>query len=179
MAMRFGMLRSLALAAPLMLGAPLSHAAAQSARSTAQPAALVKANSAAVAEHLGTLYQRFLDFNRTHDTSSYRDLLTEDYVYIGGDSGTVLDRTERLRRDATATEQLDVFRVHRCDLRIHASVAFGPCWYRIEGLSAGSKGLERGRWDGVSLVTFMKGGDGRWRIAATRPSVSGTPPAAR
>ncbi len=177
--MRLRTIRTLALAAPLALGAPLAPAAAQSAKKAAKPAALVKANAAAVAQQLGTLYQRFLDLNRTKDTAGYRDLLTDDYVYVGGDSGTVLDRTERLRRDATAAEQLEVFRVHHCDLRIHDAVAFGPCWYRIEGLSAGNSGLERGRWDGVSLVTFLRGDDGRWRIAATRPSVSAAPPAPR
>jgi ketosteroid isomerase-like protein len=42
----------------------------------------------------------------------------------------------------------------------------------MEGLSGG----RRGRWEGVSVVTFVRGGDGQWRIAATRPSPSHGPP---
>ena len=162
---------TLALVVPLALGAPLSRAPAQP---SARPSAPGRGREAVVGD-LTALYQRFLDANRTHDTTRYRDLLTADYVYVGGDSGMVLDRAERLRRDAESREQLEVFRVYRCDLRVHGAAAFGPCWYHLEGLSEG----ERGRWDGVSLVTFLKGDDGRWRIAATRPSASAGPPPPR
>jgi ketosteroid isomerase-like protein len=159
--MRHPRLRTIALAAPLALGAPLAPASAQ------------PRGRPAVAGELTALYQRFIDAIRARDTVRIRALLTADYVYVGGDSGAVLDRTERLRRDAASTDTLAVFRVYDCDLRVRASVAFGPCWYHLRGRSEG----EHGQWDGVSLVTFLKEGDGRWRIAATRPSVSGKPPA--
>ena len=164
--MRHPLLRAIALAAPLALGAPLAGAAAQPWGGGAR--------SPVVAE-LTALYQRFLDANRVHDTTRARELLTPDYVYVGGDSGRVLDRAERMRRDAASTDSLSVFRVYQCDLRVHGAAAFGPCWFHQQGRSEG----QYGRWDGVSLVTFLKGDDGRWRIAATRPSMAVLPPAVR
>lgn len=163
--MRHPLLRAIALAAPPALGAPHAEAAAQPWGGVRAP----------VVGELTALYQRFLDANRTRDTARAREMLTPDYVYVGGDSGRVLDRAQRLRRDAASTDTLSVFRVYQCDLRVHGPAAFGPCWYHLEGRSDG----QRGRWDGVSLVTFLQGDDGRWRIAATRPSGAALPPSVR
>jgi ketosteroid isomerase-like protein len=129
-------------------------------------------DNATVSAELTALYQRFVDATRTRDTARYRDMMTADYIYVGGDSGVILDRTQRLRRDAQDPDRFDVFRVRRCDLRVHGTAAVGPCWYTMEGVSEG----QRGRWEGVSMVTFVRGADGQWRIAATRPSPSHWPP---
>ncbi len=114
------------------------------------------------------VYQRFLDGIRRRDTTSYRELLTPDYVYVGGDSGMfVRGRSARLKRDAASKDRWDIFEMERCDLAIQQATAVGPCWYHAVGVSEG----ERGDWHGVSLVTFVRAKSGQWQIAATRPSV--------
>jgi hypothetical protein len=112
------------------------------------------------------IYQRFLDGLRQGDTLGYRDLLTADYRYVGeADSRVIIGRSARLVRDAEARDSLTELVVERCDLATRATVAVGPCWFRMKGRSSG----EVGEWRGVSLTTFVLDGD-RWRIAATRPS---------
>lgn len=114
------------------------------------------------------LYQRFLTGIRLRDTSSYRDVLTPDYVYIGGDGGlVVIGRTERLKLDVSSTDRWDVFEVERCEIVVREATAVGPCWYHAKGQSDG----QPGDWHGIALVTFARSAAGPWQIAATRPSV--------
>jgi hypothetical protein len=144
-----------AAAAMTILGTPVAGAQADRSGSTTQ-ATLVR------------LYQRFLTGIRLRDTSSYRDILAPDYVYVGGDSGLVVaGRTARLTFDASSTDRWEVFEVERCDIVVRDVTAVGPCWYHVKGLSQG----QRGDWHGISLVTFARSSAGQWQIAATRPSV--------
>jgi hypothetical protein len=122
---------------------------------------------------LQQIYQRFLDGIRKRDTASYRDLLTPDYFYVGGDSNLVVSgRSARLRRDLESPDRWDAFDAERCDLSIHDNIAVGPCWYHITGMSAG----QHGDWHGISMVTFVRSQAGTWQIAATRPTVLPTRP---
>src|SRR4051812_29320704 len=94
---------------------------------------------------LSRLYQRFLTGIRLRDTATYRAVLAPDYVFIGGDSGTVVTgRDARIRRDARTADRWDVFEVERCELTVHSNTAVGPC-YHAKGLSEG----KRGDWHGV------------------------------
>lgn len=120
------------------------------------------------AAELQQIYQRFLDAIRLRDTTGYRDLVTDDYLFVAGDTGAVTrGRATRAALDAASTDRWEVFDVERCDLTVRTGVAVGPCWYRARGVSDGTQG----DWRGVAMVTFIRDTDGRWRIAATRPTV--------
>jgi ketosteroid isomerase-like protein len=160
--------------APLATTLLLAASAALAAPAAAQPVAKAVHNAravskAAVDSAVGAVYQRFLDGLRRRDTASYRDLLTPDYVHIAGDTAQVTaGRAARLQWDMTQTNRISAFDLHRCDVRPYGEAAVGPCWYR-QVTEADGKQYE---FEGVSLVTFVRGGDGRWRIAATRPSLA-------
>jgi hypothetical protein len=136
----------------------------------ATPAAAQRpTDKAAVDSSFRALYQRFLDGLKHRDTTAYRDLLTPNYVHIAGDTAVVrTGRSERLRWDLAQDDQIRVFEVRRCDMQAYGDAAVGPCWYRQVTVSGGKE------WDqlGVSMVTFVRGTDRRWRIAATRPSLA-------
>jgi ketosteroid isomerase-like protein len=140
---------SVALALPL-------HAQAPAARAT-------------LADTLQQVYQRFLDGLRSRDTTMYRELLTPNYVHMFGDSASVsFGRAARLRWDASQASTITEFHLVRCDVESYGDAAVGPCWYRQSGMDGGKPYAG----NGVSLVTFVRGADRRWRIAATRPSAA-------
>ena len=116
-----------------------------------------------------TVYQRFLDGLRRRDTTAYRDLLTPNYVHIAGDSATITKgRSARLRWDQAQDDQIRTFQALKCDVQPYGDAAVGPCWFRQTGVSDG-KAYD---FVGVSMTTFVRGADRRWRIAATRPSAA-------
>jgi hypothetical protein len=162
-------MRWLLIAAPVLLvasGALAAPAAAQ------RPAGRTR-SKAAVDSGVRAVYQRFLDGLRRRDTTAYRDLLTPNYVHVWGDSATVtMGRSARLQWDLAHDDGIRTFDVLKCDVQPYGGTAVGPCWFRQTGVSEG-KGYD---FVGVSLTTFVRGADGRWRIAATRPSAARAAP---
>jgi hypothetical protein len=131
--------------------------------------AQTKAAPTSIDAELTTLYQRFLDGLVARDTLKYRDLLDSNYTYLG-DSGKVLrGRTARFAFDLAESDRYDAFTVQRCEVNGYGDAAVGECWFR-QSIPAGPN---KGVWNGVSLVTFVRGADRRWRIAASRPSSTG------
>ena len=118
---------------------------------------------------LTTLYQRFVEGLVARDTLRYRDLLESNYTYLG-DSGKVLrGRTARFAFDLAESDRYDAFTVQRCEVNAYRDAAVGECWFR-QSIPAGPN---KGVWNGISLVTFVRGADRHWRIAASRPSSTG------
>lgn len=147
----------------------LAASGALAAPATAQRPAGGATSKAAVDSSVRAVYRRFLDGLRRRDTTASRDLLTPNYVHVAGDSATVTSgRSARLRWDLAQTARIRLFDLIKCDVRPYGDAAVGPCWYH-------EVTVDRGKtfdFVGVSLVTFVRGADGRWRIAATRPSLA-------
>ena len=132
--------------------------------------------SAAVADTLQRIYQRFLDGLRLRDTTMYRDLLATNYVHVFGDTAAVtVGRAARIAWDRERTGTITDFHVARCDVQLYGDAAVGPCWYTHRGEDAG-RSFD---WTGVALVTFVRGPARQWQIAATRPSLAGGVPPQR
>ena len=122
---------------------------------------------------LDAVYQRFLDGLRLRDTTLYRDLLTPDYIHVWGDSAQVsVGRSARLRWDMEQPGSTRVFQLLKCETQAYGDAAVGPCWFR----QVGTDGGREYDWTGMSLVTFVRGADRQWRIAATRPSLARVTP---
>jgi hypothetical protein len=132
--------------------------------------------SAAVADTLQRIYQRFLDGLRLRDTTMYRDLLATNYVHVFGDTAAVtVGRAARIAWDRERSGTITDFHVARCDVQFYGDAAVGPCWYTHRGEDAG-RSFD---WTGVALVTFVRGPARQWQIAATRPSLAGGVPPQR
>ena len=94
--------------------------------------------SAAVADTLQRIYQRFLDGLRLRDTTMYRDLLATNYVHVFGDTAAVtVGRAARIAWDRERSGTITDFHVARCDVQRVAT------HYLLASIRAGTRTAAR------------------------------------